>query len=68
MHIHIKNVGAANLKAAHGEGSVESDAVQALLALGYDASEAFAAVKASGDLKLDLTQIIKRALKTLDSR
>jgi Holliday junction DNA helicase RuvA len=68
MHIQIKNEGAANLKSAHDSGSVETDAVQALLALGYDASEAFAAVKAVNDPKLDLTQLIKRALRALDSR
>ena len=68
MHIQIKNEGATNLKSAHDGGSVETDAVQALLALGYDASEAFTAVKAIDTSNLDLTQLIKRALKTLDRR
>jgi len=68
MHIQIKNEGATNLKSAHDTGSVETDAVQALLALGYDASEAFTAVKAIDASKLDLTELVKRALKTLDRR
>jgi len=68
MHIQIKNEGTANLKSAYDSASVETDAVQALLALGYDASEAFTAVKAVNDSKLDLTQLVKRALRTLDNR
>ena len=68
MHIQVKNEGATNLKSANDTGSVETDAVQALLALGYEASEAFTAVKAIDDSKLDLSQLVKRALKTLDRR
>lgn len=68
MHIQIKNEGLTALKSASNDGTLEADAVQALLALGYDASEAFSAVKATFDPKLDLTGLLKRALRTLDSR
>jgi len=68
MHIYIKNEAAASWKSATNAGSAETDAVQALLTLGYDASEAFSAVKANFDSKLDLNQLVKRALRSLDNR
>ncbi len=52
--------------AAHG-GSVGTEAIQALMALGYSSIEATRAVGAAGDVG-SVEEIIMRALKALDRR
>lgn len=53
-------------KAAEGAGSIQSEAVQALVALGYGSTEALKAVKqVPADEGIDVESVLKAALKIL---